>query len=281
MSQKMAEVKDKLIREAAVGTFRITLLPQRAYEASYRPDKSTIGFAFESQSGVHAFASDRVKPFRTKPNSLAFVPSGCEVFSSSTRGGEYLLITNNNDLKTDQIKSRQFNDVIDPAAIAAAHNIRSALLGNVVAALSIEEKVTELFDRVQLELAGSLSESVATRWMTSARFKIIDDFIDANISRELSVREMAAAVGLSEGFFIRTFKAASGKSPHSYLIDRRLAQARLLLRTSNHDLREIALAAGFASHAHMTAAFTQRLGIAPSLLRRDIMREEDLARQRE
>jgi AraC family transcriptional regulator len=92
---------------------------------------------------------------------------------------------------------------------------------------------------------------------------------------------MAAAVGLSEGFFIRTFKAASGKSPHSYLIDRRLAQARLLLRTSNHDLREIALAAGFASHAHMTAAFTQRLGIAPSLLRRDIMRDEDLARQRE
>ena len=266
----MADVKDKLIREAAVGTFLITLLPQRSYEVSYRPDRSTIGFAFESQSGVHAFASDRVKPFRTKPNSLAFVPSGCEVFSSSERGGEYLLVTNNSDSKNHRVESRQFNDVIDPAAIAAAHSIRSALLGNVLAALSVEEKVMELFDRVQFELAGSLSESVATRWMTSARFKIIDDFIDANISQDLSVREMAEAVGLSEGFFTRTFKAAAGKSPHSYLIDRRLAQARLLLRTSKHDLREVALASGFASHAHMTAAFTHRLGIAPSLLRRDI-----------
>ena len=266
----MPAANDESIREAAVGVFRITLLPQRPYEASYRPDKSTIGFAFESQAGVHAFASDRIKPFRTRPNSLAFVPSGCEVFSSSERGGEYLLITNNNDSKTDRAKSRQFNDVIDLAAIAAAHTIRSALLGNVLAALSVEEKVMELFDRVHCELVGSSSESVANRWMTSARFKIIDDFIDANISRDLSVREMAEAVALSEGFFTRTFKAAAGKSPHSYLIDRRLAQARLLLRTSKHDLREVALASGFASHAHMTAAFTHRLGIAPSRLRRDI-----------
>jgi len=281
LSQKTAELQDRLVREMAVGSFRITLLPRRSYEASYRSDKSTIGFAFESQSGIHAFSSDRVTPFRTKPNSLAFVPSGCEVFSSSTRGGEYLLVTNNHDLKTDRLKSRQFNDVIDPAANAAAHNIRSALLGNVLAALSLEEKIAELFDRVQLELTGSLRESVATRWMTSARLKIIDDFIDSNINRELSVREIAATVGLSEGFFIRAFKAAAGKSPHSYLIDRRLALARLLLRTSNHDLREVALAAGFASHAHMTAAFTHRLGIAPSLLRRDINRDEDLARQRE
>jgi AraC family transcriptional regulator len=277
----MTELKDKLIREVAVGSYRITVLPRHSYEASYRPDKSTIGFAFESQSGVHAFSSDRIKPFRTKPNSLAFVPGGCEVFSSSTGGGEYLLVTNNNDSKTDIPKSRQFNDVIDQAAITAAHNIRSALLGNVLAALSVEEKVTELFDRVQLELTGSRSEVATTRWMTSARLKLVDDFIDSNISRELSVREIAAIVELSEGFFIRTFKAAVGKSPHSYLIDRRLAHARLLLRTSNHDLREVALAAGFASHAHMTAAFTQRLGIAPSLLRRDINRDAKLSRQRD
>jgi len=281
LSQKTAELNDKLIRELAVGSFQITLLPRRSYEASYRSDKATIGFAFESQAGVHAFASDRVKPFRTKPNSLAFVPSGCEVFSSSTKGGEYLLVTSHDDSKTDGLEPRQFNDVIDPAAIAAAHNIRSALLGNALAALSVEEKVTELLGRVQCALNGSLNESVAIRWMTSARLKIIDDFIDSNISQELSVGEIAATVGLSEGFFIRTFKAATGKSPHSYVIDRRLALARLMLRTSNHDLREVALAAGFASHAHMTAAFTHRIGVAPSLLRRDVNRNEDFAPRRQ
>jgi AraC family transcriptional regulator len=270
LSRKKSELNEVSIRDLRVGSFHVELLPRRSYQASYRPDKAVIGFAFESQDGFHAFSSDRVKPFRTKPNSLAFVPSGCEVFSSSTKGGEYLLVNTENNSTINSFTSRQFNDVIDPVAIAAAQTIRSALLGNISASLLIEETVIALFERVQLELKGSLSEVIAGRWMTSARLKSIDEIIDSNISQELSIRDMAAALGLSEGFFIRAFKAAIGKSPHSYLIDRRLAQARALLRTSNHDLREIALATGFSSHAHMTAAFTHRLGIAPNRLRQEI-----------
>jgi AraC family transcriptional regulator len=268
LSRKKIKLNEEATRELTVGSFRIELLPRRSYQASYRPDKDAIGFAFESQEGFHAFSSDRIKPFRTKPNSLAFVPSGCEVFSSSKRGGEYLLVTNANDSKINGFGHRQFNDVIDPSAIAAAQTIRSALLGNTSAFLQVEETAIALFERVQLELKGSLSEATSGRWMTSSRLKSIDQIIDSNISHELSIREMAGALGLSEGFFIRTFKAAIGKSPHNYLIDRRVALARSLLRTSDHDLREIALAAGFSSHAHMTAVFTNRLGIAPSHLRR-------------
>jgi AraC family transcriptional regulator len=279
--RKKTKLNEESTRELTVGSFHIELLPQRSYHACYRPDKAAIGFAFESQDGFHAFSSDRVKPFRTKPNSLAFVPSGCEVFSSSKKGGEYLLVINENDSKINGFTPRQFNDVIDPIAIAAAQTIRSALLGNISASLLIEETVIALFERVQLELEGSLSEAIAGRWMTSARLKSIDEIIDSSICQELSIRDMAAALGLSEGFFIRTFKAAIGKSPHSYLIDRRLAQARSLLCTSNHDLREIALATGFSSHAHMTAAFTHRLGITPSHLRREINGNVDPAQSRQ
>jgi AraC family transcriptional regulator len=103
--------------------------------------------------------------------------------------------------------------------------------------------------------------------MTTARLRRIDEIIDRNMGEGISIREMAAALDLSEGFFIRSFKAAVGKSPHSYLIDRRLARARDLIRHSPHDLREIALGSGFSSHAHMSAAFRQRLGVAPRDLR--------------
>jgi AraC family transcriptional regulator len=41
------------------------------------------------------------------------------------------------------------------------------------------------------------------------------------------------------------------------------------LRTSHHDLSDIALAVGFSSHAHMTAAFRERLGVTPSRLREE------------
>lgn len=258
---------DHLIRTTKAGPFYITLLPRCSYEVSYRPNQSAIGFAFESQSGVHAFASDRVTPFRTKPNSLAFVPRECEVFSSSKNGGEYLLVVDEANSQIENQALRHFNNVIDPAAIAAAQRIRSALLGSAREALWVEENAGVLFERIRKELNASSKEAREARWMTPARLKLIDEFIDSRISQELRVAEIAVALGLSEGFFIRAFKAATGKSPHSYLIDRRLAHARVLLRTSTHDLCDVALTVGFSSHAHMTAAFTHRLGVTPGRLR--------------
>jgi AraC family transcriptional regulator len=46
---------------------------------------------------------------------------------------------------------------------------------------------------------------------------------------------------------MRSFKNTTGKSPHSYLIDRRLAKARSLMRDSNAGLADIAHACGFSS----------------------------------
>jgi len=74
------------------GLARIELLPAAAYEAAYTPEAPVIGFAFEAQAGTHAFASDRKRPFQAKPNHLSFVPAGCDVYSQSAQGGEYLRI---------------------------------------------------------------------------------------------------------------------------------------------------------------------------------------------
>src|SRR5580704_256348 len=52
------------------GSWRAELLPRHAYQAAYTPDAPVIGFAFDGQAGIHAFASDRRVRFRTKPNTL-------------------------------------------------------------------------------------------------------------------------------------------------------------------------------------------------------------------
>jgi hypothetical protein len=61
---------------------------RRGLHAGSRRDR----FAFESQAGTHAFATDRITDFRTRPNSLAYVPKGCDVVSRSPEGGEYLTL---------------------------------------------------------------------------------------------------------------------------------------------------------------------------------------------
>jgi AraC family transcriptional regulator len=103
--------------------------------------------------------------------------------------------------------------------------------------------------------------------MTPRRLKLIDDLIEARLDTKLTVQELAGALRLSAGFFCRAFRAAVGKAPHDYIIDRRISRARALLQATALDLKAIAHASGFASHAHMTSTFRTRLGVTPSAFR--------------
>ena len=255
-------------RSATVGRWRIELLPPSPYETTYTADGAVIGFALEAQAGVHAFGSDRRQGFRTKPNGLAYVPVGCDVYSRSDRGGEYLKITSAVRLEEASIRDLRFSDVTDPAAIAAAEGLRRELLRiSGIEPLSVEHHAQVLAERVAQVLAGDHVEPVAAAWMTPRRLRLVEDLIDARLDTKLTVQDVADALGLSAGFFSRAFKAAVGKSPYDYVVDRRIARARRLLRHAGQDLSAVAYASGFASHAHMTALFRERLGVPPSGLR--------------
>lgn len=250
------------VRRIEAGPWAIELLPGAAYSARYVATQAGIGFAFDSQRGVHAIGSDRVRPFDAMPNGLAFVPVGCDVLSESPSGGEYLRV-----IRTDGIAlpgERAFNNRIDPQATALAQRMRAALLRASVQddweawALALSERIN----------ASDTLKAAQPASITGNRMRLLDEFIDAGLDGPLGVTAMAQLLGLSEGYFMRAFKHATGQSPHSYLIDRRLARARALLRDSTAGLTQIALACGFSSHAHMTTAFRQRLGVSPGEMRR-------------
>jgi AraC family transcriptional regulator len=250
---------DEPIRRIEAGPWAIELLPGAAYSARYVATQSAIGFAFDSQRGVHAIGSDRIRPFDAMPNGLAFVPAGCDVLSESPMGGEYLRV-----IRTDGTAlagDRAFNNRIDPQAIHLASRMRRALL------LASPEDDWESW---AFELAARVEghEVVVPQGsITGNRMRLLDEFIHARLDGPISVPAMAQLLELSEGYFMRAFKQATGKSPHSYLIDRRLAKARASMRDTTASLSHIALACGFNSQAHMTTAFKQRLGVSPAQLR--------------
>lgn len=249
------------VRRIEAGPWAIELLPGCAYATRYVATQSAIGFAFDSQRGMHAIGSDRVLPFEALPNGLAFVPAGCDVFSESPRGGEYLRVARTDGMTLPG--EHAFNNRIDPQAITLALSMRSALLratteGDWEAwALGLAERVKD-----QKTFSARPQGSI-----TGNRMRLLDEFIDADLGGPLGVKEMAGLLGLSEGYFMRAFKQATGKSPHSYLIDRRLAKARALMRDSSARLTDIAHTCGFNSQAHMTTLFKQRLGVSPAQLR--------------
>ena len=89
------------------------------------------------------------------------------------------------------------------------------------------------------------------------------DMIEQQLAEPLNIGQLAAHCALSPYHFARMFRQSFGVPPHQYLLARRLARARDLLRNSAMGLGDIALACGFASASHFANRFKQTLGGTP------------------
>ena len=87
--------------------------------------------------------------------------------------------------------------------------------------------------------------------------------IDQQLAEPISLGQLAGLCALSEYHFARMFRESFGLPPHQYLLARRLARARELLRGGSLPLGEIALACGFSSASHFTNRFRQAMGATP------------------
>lgn len=86
-----------------------------------------------------------------------------------------------------------------------------------------------------------------------------------NLGDRLSVEQMAQAVGISCAHFSRTFKIATGETPHRFMLNLRLARARetLLNLPPPGNLSLLAADLGFFDQAHLTKYFRKRYGRTP------------------
>jgi AraC family transcriptional regulator len=89
-------------------------------------------------------------------------------------------------------------------------------------------------------------------------------------SCDLSLQALANESGYSRVHFVRMFRAATGYSPHNYLLNLRLERARELLKNPSLSLIDIALDCGFSSHSHMSRLFHKSVGVTPSAYRRSL-----------
>ena len=87
---------------------------------------------------------------------------------------------------------------------------------------------------------------------------------------DLDLRTLATESGYSRSHFLRMFEAATGLTPHRYLLRLRLERAQKLMRKGSASLIDIAALCGFSSHAHMSRVFRQLLGVTPSQYRRNL-----------
>ena len=93
------------------------------------------------------------------------------------------------------------------------------------------------------------------------------EYIEHRLAEPLNIGQLAAQCALSPYHFARMFRESFGVPPHQYLLARRLARARDLLRNSALALGDVALACGFASASHFANRFKPNMGGTPGAYR--------------
>jgi AraC family transcriptional regulator len=92
-------------------------------------------------------------------------------------------------------------------------------------------------------------------------------YIREHIGEPLDRETLAEVAGFSVPHFHRVFTAHVGESAISYIRRVRLERAGRKLRMGAVDITEVALAAGYDSHAAFSKAFKQHFGLSPSEFR--------------
>ena len=88
-------------------------------------------------------------------------------------------------------------------------------------------------------------------------------YIQEHLHEPLDRETLAAVAGFSIPHFHRVFTARVGESAAAYIRRLRLERAGRKLRMGAVDITEVALAAGYDSHAAFSKAFKQQFGLSP------------------
>lgn len=125
-----------------------------------------------------------------------------------------------------------------------------------------------------VELSGAASEPAApaftptnrkpARGLPSPLRDKIAGHIDRNFNRDLPIAELAELAELSPDYFAMRFRESFGKTPHQYITEKRLDEAKHLLRHTRYSIGKIAEMVGYSSQAHFTTLFRKTFAVTPS-----------------
>jgi AraC family transcriptional regulator len=173
----------------------------------------------------------------------------------------------------DSAVARLGGDVPDFEAMAASVAAGDPLLEAAVRALGSPGTADDLYAETA---AAFLATHLLTRHgrlrtgspgREDARVRAAVAFLRERLAEPVTLADLADEVHLSVYHLVRVFRTATGQTPHRFLTELRVEEAKRLLRGTDLALDRIAPRCGFASAGALSAAFARHVGTRPSAYR--------------
>lgn len=127
--------------------------------------------------------------------------------------------------------------------------------------------------RLATDVVGDLRRSNETLLAT------VFDVIEKRFAEPLSLRDVAAAVGLTPGHLTTLVRKRTGRTIVDWITERRMAKARQLLTETDLPVNEIARRCGLSDPGYFARVFRNSHGVTPRVWRRNTT--QTVARQPE
>lgn len=257
------------------------------FEFDFETKGHLIDFNFGESPSLMRVNGGEQKIWSFQPYTTSFAPVGTtlyrKVLEHDDKGSDHRLIALSiapaylNLLACDILDGRElgFVDMSPPERWVRLDRIQSGLLALF--------QVPHMYSRLTAEaLANDAIMRAMLRWsslgnrLAPTRFQTDDDvvrraisFIHDNLTRNISLADIARAAERDATILVHVFKLATGRTPYAYLLDCRVAAAKQDLRNTDLSVASIARRYSFGSPSHFSTAFRKSTGASPTAYRRN------------
>ncbi len=89
-------------------------------------------------------------------------------------------------------------------------------------------------------------------------------YLETYYHESIQLEDLASMTHLSRFYISHSFKKEIGMSPMEYLIDIRIKESKILLRTTNYSISQVADIVGFTTPTYFSKQFRKSTGISPT-----------------
>lgn len=249
-----------------------------AGSGNFLVDQHIIGLSIGApHKSEFAIESDRVERLKFQSGDLQIIPADHH-HRASWEPCDFVLLFLSRDLMDVIARDLDYNGrlslsrpqlkVRDPTIEAALLALRDeSLAGCMLGSLYTDSLVTVIGTRILRNQSGRRERPVGSDFKSLSDFRLIFDYIEHHLDQRLTLAELGSMLGMGPGRFGKAFTQAVGVPPHRFVLQRRLERAKQLLSETNLSITEVALAAGFNSHSHLSEVFRRTVNFTPHQFR--------------
>lgn len=102
----------------------------------------------------------------------------------------------------------------------------------------------------------------------SRECRLVEQYINEHYAEDITLESLSAMTHINKYYLAHAFKAYKGRSPISYLTQKRLSESMHLLESTNYPVTKIAGMVGYSSQSYFSQAFRSLTGMTPNQYRK-------------